>query len=444
MSESRREPNQVIPTDVDTMSEHTGIVVCEGQHLDITDRDILPFRHVKNLGMGGSALVEMVEEKKNGRKFAHKAFHKYYGTALEKAKQAFRNEIEIMKRLSSHPHIIRVFATYTCGRDLGMLLTPVADNGDLAAYLQKMLDSGKPPTPEQNIILDRSFGCLISGLAFIHKHTIRHKDIKPQNILIHNGRVIYTDFGIALDASQQDTTTVGNPGVLTRRYCAPEVANWEKRNRKSDVFSLGCVFIEVLAVLEPQIGFGVVDSHPYWKAIDGIRDVLNRSTTSKPNRDQMLRVCYDMLEPKHGDRTSAEGLLHNMNLLWNPWSDPVFECFCNDCAPKQEPGITSAETALSAQQQRSEELVAFSASSSSISDPTVWKGGGVAQQHLAFHPNYSIGPMSNKHCSKGSIIRKGWGDRVNFQASYGLKITPEGYEEGDAILEAMQRQQERF
>lgn len=405
--------SQVIPTDVDSICEHSCIVVCEGQHLNITDRDVLPFRHVKHLGMGGSALVEMVEDKTSGRKFAHKAFRKYNGTALEKAKQAFRNEIEIITRLSPHPHIIRVFATYTCGRDLGMFLTPVADSGDLAAYLHKLLDSGKPPTIEQNVILDRSFGCLVSGLAFIHKHTIRHKDIKPQNILVHDGRVIYADFGIALDASQQDTTTVGNPGALTYRYCAPEVANWEKRNRKSDVFSLGCVFLEILAVLEPQIGLGAFNSHPYWKTIDSIRDVLDHSYTSRPGRDQILRVCYDMLEPNHEDRISAAALLHHMHLLWNPWLDPVFEYFCNDCAPKKELETVDAEAALSAQQQRSEEPVALSASSNSIPDTLErWRS---CPAGLAFRPNYSIRPSSGKR--RGKTVSGATGYRQGLPSS---------------------------
>jgi serine/threonine protein kinase len=47
----------------------------------------------------------------------------------------------------------------------------------------------------------------------MHEQTIRHKDIKPQNILIHRGSAIYTDFGISLDFAQQDSTTTGHPQV---------------------------------------------------------------------------------------------------------------------------------------------------------------------------------------------------------------------------------------
>jgi serine/threonine protein kinase len=372
-------------------------VIHEGQHLDVINPDVLPFMPIKHLGMGGSASVEMIQLKTNGWQLAHKIFRKFHGQRLDEAKQIFRNEIDIIKRLSPHPHIIRVFATYTCGRTLGMLLAPVADNGDLGTYLQMVLDSENLPTAEQTTILESSFGCLANGLAFIHKHTVRHKDIKPQNILIHKGRVIYTDFGIALDASQQEnTTTVGDPGAFTRRYCAPEVANWEKRNRKSDVFSLGCVFLEILAVLEPQIGLGAFHSNPYWMNIESIRDILDHSSTGRPGRDQILDVCYDMLEPNHEDRSSAAALLRQMDLLWNPWSDPVFKCFCTDCTPRGEPETVGAEAALLARQQRSEETVALSASSSSISHLLLGEGGAITQRCPMLQPNCSRGQISGK------------------------------------------------
>jgi serine/threonine protein kinase len=62
--------------------------------------------------------------------------------------------------------------------------------------------------------------------------------------------VVYTDFGISYDYSLlSQSTTIGHPIAFTRRYCAPEVADWTPRNRKADIFSLGCVFLEILQVL---------------------------------------------------------------------------------------------------------------------------------------------------------------------------------------------------
>jgi serine/threonine protein kinase len=110
-----------------------------------------------------------------------------------------------MKQLQDHVHIIQIYWSYTCGRERGMLLTPVVSHKDLGAYMLDIKDKGDPLTSAQCAVLTRAFGCLASGLAHIHSHAVRHKDIKPKNILIQDGRVIHADFGVALDTSGQDT-----------------------------------------------------------------------------------------------------------------------------------------------------------------------------------------------------------------------------------------------
>jgi serine/threonine protein kinase len=95
------------------------------------------------------------------------------------------------------------------------------------------------------------FGCLARALAFLHEQSIRHKDIKPSNILVHGGNVLFTDFGLAFDFTDETgSTTAGTVNGRTPRYCAPEVANAEPRNMSSDIWSLGVVFLETTAVLK--------------------------------------------------------------------------------------------------------------------------------------------------------------------------------------------------
>ncbi|KAH7345916.1 kinase-like domain-containing protein, partial [Pyrenochaeta sp. MPI-SDFR-AT-0127] len=216
----------------------------------------LPYKHIKILGHGGSASVEMVQDINSGQVFARKIIRNVYSRNIVEAKRLLRNEVQVMKRLASNHHIVNVHATYIMKRELALILTPVADGGDLATFLQEYRDSEDPyavSSLHQNPVIWNAFGCLASGLAFIHQQTIRHKDIKPQNILIHQNSVLYSDFGLSYDFGDAgQSTTTGPVYGLTQRYCAPEVAAGESRNSKSDVFSLGCVYIEMYAALYPD------------------------------------------------------------------------------------------------------------------------------------------------------------------------------------------------
>jgi serine/threonine protein kinase len=140
-----------------------------------------------------------------------------------------------------------------------MIMSPVADGGDLDKFLCLLKAYQWDPRQHQEQItamesvLKRAFGCLASGLAFIHRSKIRHKDIKTQNILLYNGRILYTDFGLAYHSSMFENSSTGGPTEMTRKYAAPEVLSGASRNSSSDVFSLGCVFIEMYSALETPI-----------------------------------------------------------------------------------------------------------------------------------------------------------------------------------------------
>ncbi|KAL2197842.1 kinase-like domain-containing protein [Corynascus similis CBS 632.67] len=97
------------------------------------------------------------------------------------------------------------------------------------------------------------FGCLAQAVAYLHRRSvqIRHKDIKPDNIVIDDfGLPVLTDFGLSKHFEiGQDSV---GPTPKTLKYADPEAMHEERRDERSDIFSLGCVFLEMATVLLGQ------------------------------------------------------------------------------------------------------------------------------------------------------------------------------------------------
>ncbi|KAF1832455.1 kinase-like protein, partial [Decorospora gaudefroyi] len=208
------------------------------------------------LGKGYSAVVEKVQHERTKKIFARKVLKFPRGRHRVQSEDRYHNEVDIIRSLRTHRHIVQLFATYTSKREGCLLLQPAADEGNLQEYLDSYADAAEQPAPrhtnfeKMTRVLEQAFGCLSSGLAYMHEKGIRHKDIKPQNILIHEGLVIYSDFGASKDTTKDgECTTEGLPDFLTRKYSPPEVLEHDKRNFAADVFSLGCVFLELLSGL---------------------------------------------------------------------------------------------------------------------------------------------------------------------------------------------------
>ncbi|KAJ8105363.1 hypothetical protein OPT61_g10225 [Boeremia exigua] len=175
-----------------------------------------------------------------------------------------RKEIEVLKKVS-HTHVIRLVGTYTHQRHFGILLYPVAlcdlhtffedveaywtkDSDDAQKARLDALDYLKTPGPSGKAFpIYSQIGCLISAIAYLHSQKVRHKDLKPSNILLSPGHLYLSDFGSATDFSLLSQSATDNERG-TPRYFAPEVAEWKKSGRAADIFSLGCVLLEILVL----------------------------------------------------------------------------------------------------------------------------------------------------------------------------------------------------
>lgn len=151
-------------------------------------------------------------------------------------KEQLKNEVENMKTFY-HDNIIRFFDCIKMRREIYFILE-YCNEGDLSQYISAGNDTFD----------NKFFFEIIEGLEYLYKKGILHRDIKPQNILIHDKTIKISDFGFAKSFEKNDliTTFCGSP-----LYMAPEIITSHEYSSLSDVWSLGVVLYELLCKEHP-------------------------------------------------------------------------------------------------------------------------------------------------------------------------------------------------
>ncbi|OAL05261.1 kinase-like protein [Phaeosphaeriaceae sp. SRC1lsM3a] len=224
--------------------------------------------------------------------------------ALKQIMAIFAREVGVMRQVDHH-HCVRFVGSYTDMDHINILSTPVADI-DLAAFLDV------PIHDRERRILYRGFGCLCGAINYLHKRNIRHEDLKPQNVLIHGDNILLTDFGFSLDFSDDSmSTTTGRPSAWTIRYSAPEVLDFEPRNRATDIWSLGCVLLEMVSAFN---GTGLSDLKERWKHtgngqssfarnIDAVRKWFKDEISNPSLQETVRHLCFLIRSMLNENRT---------------------------------------------------------------------------------------------------------------------------------------------
>jgi eukaryotic-like serine/threonine-protein kinase len=200
----------------------------------------------RELGAGGMATVYLAHDVKHDRKVAVKVLKPELAAVL--GAERFVVEIKTTAALQ-HPHILPLFDS---GEADGFLyyVMPFIDGETLRARLGRETQLGIDEAV-------RMTTAVADALHYAHRHGVVHRDVKPENILLHEGRPMVADFGIALAVSAAAGGRMTETGLSlgTPHYMSPEQATAEKEiSARSDIYSLGSVLYEMLAGSPPHTG----------------------------------------------------------------------------------------------------------------------------------------------------------------------------------------------
>ena len=206
-------------------------------------KKILNYEITTLLGEGGMGNVYLAEHLQLDRKVAIKMLHPRLA-ANEALRKRFKNEALAMSKLN-HPNIVALH-DYLESEDGLFLIMEYVSGKELEVYIR---DESGPVNSEDAIHFMKQ---ILGGVAYAHAQGIVHRDIKPSNILFTEDKKIkILDFGIAklLDADKKLTKTGMQMGTVL--YMSPEQVKGKKIDQRTDIYSLGVTFFQMLTGQSP-------------------------------------------------------------------------------------------------------------------------------------------------------------------------------------------------
>ena len=313
----------------------------------------------RELGRGGMATVYLAADLKHERRVAVKILHPELANRL--GPDRFIREIKLAARLS-HPHILPLFDS---GEAEGLLyyVMPYVEGESLRDRLKRE----SRMSIEDVVATGRA---VASALDYAHQHGVVHRDVKPDNIMFHQGEAMVTDFGIAKALATGGEQTLTETGLLvgTPAYMSPEQSAGETQiDGRSDIYSLGCVLYEMLAGQKPFDGptalailaKQITESPVSLRAVrddvpDGVEAAVLKALAKAPEErfttaSELVRALAEPAElstgPRRGAESASAAVTSSIAVLpfVNMSPDPENEYFADGMAEEIINALTKVE-----------------------------------------------------------------------------------------------------
>ncbi|RIB09150.1 kinase-like domain-containing protein [Gigaspora rosea] len=218
----------------------------------------------------------------------------------------FIKELKFLRSVSSHPNIIKFYGiTHDPSNGRCKIILQYANNGNLRAYLKNNFSKLKWSDKFQMGIE------ISSGLVFLHDKNIAHRDLHSKNILVHDGKILITDFGLSKRMDETATYTTANICGMNA-YIDPQCFKNSsyKLDMKSDNYSLGFILWEISSGRIPYESFETVQAI-FYHVLQGKRETPLKDSPSK--YVQIYEKCWDDDPSKRPKAKSVLSSLHKLN-----------------------------------------------------------------------------------------------------------------------------------
>jgi len=278
---------------------------------------------LEKLGEGGMATVYKAYDTRLERDIAIKVIRRgaFPPEQLERILMRFEQEARLIAKLS-HPNIVKLL-DYGVYEGSPYHVLEYIPAGTLKKLLEQRAGKQMPWREAARLLLP-----IAQALEYAHENKIIHRDIKPSNILLtEKGQPILSDFGIAkpLDIEATHTLTGAGVGIGTAAYMSPEQGLGKKIDGRTDVYSLGIVYYELItgrtpftadtpqAVIDKQIHDPLPRPAQYVTGLpEKVEHLLLKALAKAPeNRYPGMGAFVKALEALLGYPTQVVGLIQD-------------------------------------------------------------------------------------------------------------------------------------